>query len=195
MGGSSPRVYHVSDELPGPVLPEKTDDSPHYDQLQKLKVTLEANYPSLIRRLSKTLRSHDRATDALHDAYIKLMSAPAIGEVRNPLAYLYRMTINLAYNVRARESRMTSTLPEIIGSLADDASGPERTAMIRHDLKKLLTRLQELPKVRREIFLARWRDEMTHDEIAKQMRLHKRTVQKQLAKAEHFLRSSATLDE
>jgi RNA polymerase sigma-70 factor (ECF subfamily) len=50
--------------------------------------------------------------------------------------------------------------------------------------------LDALPLQRKQIFLARWRDDKSHDEIAAQFGIHKRTVQKQLARAERFIRSA-----
>jgi RNA polymerase sigma-70 factor (ECF subfamily) len=152
---------------------------------------LEADYPSLIRRLARVLRSHDKASDALHDAYLKLSGAPAIGEIRNPLAYLHRMALNLAHNVRLRDARVASASPEIIQNLPDDTPDPERIALARRDVDKLLAMLATLPEQRRNIFLARWRDDLTQQEIAGRCGVHKRTVQKELAKAERFLRASA----
>jgi RNA polymerase sigma-70 factor (ECF subfamily) len=83
----------------------------------------------------------------------------------------------------------------MIQSLRDEAPGPERTALAKQDVGKLLGALAALPEQRREIFLARWRDDLSHREIAALFGVHKRTVQKELAKAERFLRALAMTPE
>ncbi|MBT2187164.1 RNA polymerase sigma factor [Sphingobium nicotianae] len=165
------------------------------EQLQRLQAALEKDYGPLINQLTKALRSKDRATEALHDTYVKLGALPLVGDVRNPLAYLYRMTLNLAHNVRLREARSTTAPQNMINGLHDDVPGPERTALARLDVNKLVSVLDALPAQRRNIFLARWRDDLSHIEIAALLGLHKRTVQKELAKAERFLRASAAMPE
>lgn len=165
------------------------------DQLQRLKGALEFHYPALARRLSRTLRSRERALEALHEAYVKLSGGPAIGEVRNPLHYLYRMTINLARNASAKDERSRAAGPDMIDRLVDEAPGPERTAIAVHDLGKLLDALASLPNQRRVIFLARWRDNQSATEIAGHMGLHRRTVQKELAKAARYLIDQMRIDD
>lgn len=160
------------------------------DNLNRLRNALETDYLTLLGRLAQALRSHDKATDALHAAYLRLGEGPAVGEVRNPLAYLYRMALNLAANVRQREMRMVSASEEKIGALSDDSPSPERHAIAKHDLLMALAVLDRLPTQRREIFLARWRDDLSQEEIALRFHLHKRTVQKELGRAERFLKTA-----
>lgn len=161
------------------------------DELEGLKQALVADYPTLLTRLTHALRSHELAAEALHDAYVRLGRGPAVGEVRNPLAYLYRMALNLASNVRRRELRNAPLSWRLASSLSDEAPGPERTVLAQIDVERTLGALQTLPLQRREIFLARWRDELSHDEIAVAFGLHKRTVQKELRRVELFLKAAA----
>jgi RNA polymerase sigma factor (sigma-70 family) len=158
--------------------------------LDRLRTLLETEYDLLLVRLSGALRSPDAATEALHDAYLKLESGPVIGEVRNPLSYLYRMAINLAKNRRRHEMLFTPADAAAVVDLTDDAPDPERAASARLALDRVLDALETLPAQRRDIFLAAWRDEKTQVEIAAKFGLHKRTVQKELARAERHLRTA-----
>lgn len=191
MGESAPPAYHPNDEGPGPRRPAPAVAGGREDQLLNLRNVLEADYAGLVQRLARTLRSHDKAREALHEAYLKLSHAPAVGEVRNPLAYLYRMTLNLAHNARLRDARSAGAATGIVQDLRDEAPDPERTALARRDVDRLLAMLARLPERRRDIFLARWRDELSHGEIAARFGIHKRTVQKELARAERILRAGA----
>ncbi|HEX7820705.1 MAG TPA: sigma-70 region 4 domain-containing protein [Sphingobium sp.] len=59
-----------------------------------------------------------------------------------------------------------------------------------HDLDLALSALRELPVRQQQIFLAWWRDEKSQAEIASLFGLHKRTVQKELARTEAYIRRS-----
>lgn len=157
---------------------------------ERLLVLLETEYDLLIVRLSGALHSPDAAVEALHDAYLKLKSCAAVGEIRNPRSYLYRMAINLAKNRRRHEMLFPHADAVAVVDLTDDAPDPERAVSARLALARVLDALETLPAQRRDIFLAAWRDEKTQSDIAAQFGLHKRTVQKELARAERYLRTA-----
>lgn len=160
------------------------------DPLKRLLVLLEAEYGVLLARLTGALRSADAATEALHDAYVKLESGAVVGEIRHPLSYLYRMAINLAKNRRRHEMLFTPADAAAVVGLADEAPDSERAVGAKQALARVFDALETLPVQRRDIFLAAWRDEKKQVEIAAEFRLHKRTVQKELARAERHLRTA-----
>jgi len=166
----------------------RTDDAGN-TSLNHLLRLLEAEYGRLLARLTSSLRSSDAATDALHDAYLKLGSGAAVGEIRQPLSYLYRMAINLAKNRRRRETRFAPVDISDFDTLPDDAPNPEYVVGAQQEMARALSALSALPTRQREIFLARWRDDKTQAQIAEEFRLHKRTVQKELTRAERHLRA------
>lgn len=159
-------------------------------ELNHLLHIFGSEYDAIHRRLSGALRSGDAASEALHDTYLKLESGPRISKVREPARYLYRMAINLAKNRQRHEAMMQPAPVALAKVVRDDLPNPERTAVAKSDLAHALRLLHQLPRQRREIFLARWRDDLSQAEIACRLRLHKRTIQKELARAEQFLRSS-----
>ena len=180
-----------------PESPEaKTADAPIHaekgagDTLKLLRVLLEAEYDLLLGRLTRALRSADAASEALHDAYLKLEGGAVLGEIRQPLSYLYRMAINLAKNRRRHERLFTPADAAAVVGLADDTPDSERAVGARQALARVLDALETLPAQRRDIFLAAWRDEKKQVEIAAEFGLHKRTVQKELARAERHLRTA-----
>ena len=164
------------------------------DNLNLLLETLETDYDLLLSRLTGTLRSPDAASEALHDAYLKLGRGPRIGDIRHPLAYLYRMAINLAKNRRRHEALFTPADAVAALEFADDAPDPERAVSARRTLSRVFDMLEALPAQRRQIFLAAWRDEKTQVQIAAEFGLHKRTVQKELSRAERDLRAALCRD-
>lgn len=170
-----------------PAITRRSED-PASTSLDHLLRVLETEYGPLIARLTSSLRSSDAATDALHDAYLKLGNGPIVGEVRHPLSYLYRMAVNLAKNRRRREGLFTAIDAAVIDNLPDDAPDAEQVVGAQHEMALALSALSTLPARRREIFLACWRDDKTQAEIATEFGLHKRTVQKELTRAERHLR-------
>lgn len=170
------------------VVDQGTRNAGARDELTQLRDTLERDYSSLVGRLTIALRSRDDAVTALHDAYVRLANAPSVGEVRQPFAYLYRMALNLARNSFKREARYIDIDQDRLIELPDDAPDPEQATQMKIDARRATDVLANLSDRRREIFLARWRDGLGHAEIAVQFGLHKRTVQKELARAERFLK-------
>lgn len=156
--------------------------------VERLLVALETDYAYLLERLSARLRSAELAVEVLHDAYLKLKSDPAIGSVQNPRAYVYRMAINLANNERRKHNRLISAEEAGLAEFPDPAPNPERIVIATLELHKAVQALRTLAPRRREIFLARWRDEKSQAEIAAEFRIHKRTVQKELSLAEQYVR-------
>lgn len=151
--------------------------------------TLEREYVLLLTQLSARLRSPDIAADALHDAYVKLRSRPPISDLRQPTAYLYRMAINLASNSRRKDVRSISTAMAEFEGLPDGMPDPERSALAIREMEQMFAALHDLAPRSRAIFLARWRDEKTNEEIAAAFAIHKRSVQKDLARTESHLRT------
>lgn len=155
---------------------------------QQLLALLETEYEPLLTRLSAHLRSPEAAADALHDVYVKLRAEPSIGDLYNPRAYLYRMAVNLAKN-RSRSDRHTVNIDDAwLSAFPDNAPNQESAALATDEMSRALRALHALPARRQAIFLARWRDEKSQGEIAVEFGLHKRSVQKELARAEAHLR-------
>lgn len=156
--------------------------------VDQLIATLLTDYELLQQRLAGYAGSREVAAEILHDVYLKLRAHPQIGEVQHPRAYLYRMAINLTKNQWRNDSRMLPIDDATILALPDEAPDQERTVLAFDEWNRALEHLGSLPAKRRAIFLAKWRDEKTQIEIASDLGLHKRTVQKELDRAERFLR-------
>jgi RNA polymerase sigma-70 factor (ECF subfamily) len=156
--------------------------------VQHLLALLEIEYTTLLTRLSAHLRSPEAAAEALHDVYVKLRAEPSIGELHSPRSYLYRMAINLAKN-RSRSGWRTVNMDDAaLHEIPDGAPDQEAAALATDEMNRALQALHALPVRRQAIFLAKWRDEKSQGEIAAEFGLHKRSVQKELTRAELYLR-------
>lgn len=156
--------------------------------VEQLLALFEIEYATLLRRLSAHLRSPEAAAEALHDVYVKLRAEPSIGDLHSPRSYLYRMAINLAKNRSRSDWRTVNMDDAALFEIPDGAPDQEAAALATDEMSRALRALHALPARRQAIFLAKWRDEKSQGEIAAEFGLHKRSVQKELARAETYLR-------
>jgi len=147
------------------------------------------DYAQLLRQLTKKFGSIDFASDALHDLYERIRTESLRSNIDSPRAYLYRMAVNLGLNIVRRDKRNMPLEPAFIENLADTAPDAERVVAGINELNFVLDELYTLPDQRRAIFIARWRDEKELAAIASEFGLHRRTVQKELARSEEHLRA------
>jgi len=155
-----------------------------------LLAALEIDYPLLLQRLTGKFGSREAAVEALHDTYIKLRSGPDIGQIRSPRAYLYRMALNLARNRRRNEARIVPFANAAFLDLPDAAPSQDRVVAAAQEITLAITALHSMSIKRQQIFLAKWRDDKSQAEIAAEFGMHKRSVQKELAKAEASVRAT-----
>ncbi|WP_176590491.1 MULTISPECIES: RNA polymerase sigma factor [Sphingobium] len=163
---------------------EKEDRAPTVDLLD----FLSQDYVQFLRRLTRKFGSIDFATDVLQDLYVRICTGSLSSSIDKPRAYLYRMAVNLGHNLVRREKRNTPLDASMIENLVDTAPDSERVLIGISELNFVLHELSMLPERRRAIFLARWRDEKELATIASEFGLHRRTVQKELARTEAHLR-------
>jgi RNA polymerase sigma factor (sigma-70 family) len=151
-----------------------------------LKNLLITRYATLRRRLEYLVGSKDGAADALQETWLRLETMPHVGPVANADAYLLRMATNLIIDQHRREHREVhleegevSELFEIEDELAD----PERIVAARRKVEALKVILRGLSPRRQDILLAARVDGQLNTEIAEQMGISLRLVEKELSAA------------
>ncbi len=146
-----------------------------------LKDLLVTQYQDFVRWLTRRLGSSELAQDALQETFLRLEQGNSIGPVRDPKAYLLRIALNMAANRRAADKRRlaTSEVDKLL-EFPDDAPDPARAAEAKSEIGALKRALQALPARRREIFLASWMENLSHQEIARRYQISVRTVQIEL---------------
>lgn len=149
-----------------------------------LRDLLLASYGDLRKRLIRRLGSPELADDALHETFLRLETAHPVGPVRRPSAYLLRVALNIASNLRVAEARrLTVPETEALLEIGDEAPDPARVAEARSDIEALTRALAELPVRTRDIFLAAWGENAPYQAIADQFGISVRTVQSELKHA------------
>lgn len=156
-----------------------------------LRELLSERYNDLKRRLTRRLGSVDWAEEALHDTYLRLEGAEAVGRIDNPGAYLFRAAFNTALNRRRAENRRLSAVDiESLLHIADDAPDAQRVVEGRSDLALLKAAMAALPARQRSILLAARLEGLTRQQIAGRFRISVSLVEKELKRAqEHCVAS------
>jgi RNA polymerase sigma-70 factor (ECF subfamily) len=157
----------------------------------QLRDMLTTQYEDLIRSLTRRLGSSEAATEALHDTYLRMERGGDLRPVAAPRAYILKMAANFASNRRRANKRLLSAAEiSVLLDRGDDAPGPDRIVEARDDMTVVLRALDGLPAVRRDIFLASWAERLPHAEIAARFKVHIRTVQKEIRRAEIHVRAA-----
>ena len=92
-----------------------------------------------------------QAEDVVQEAWLRYGAAMHGRRLEEPVGYLYRIVRNLALDVRrqiGRERTVMSTadFDAATAARADDAPGPERAAISKNELERVLAAMAELPE-------------------------------------------------
>ena len=141
-------------------------------------------YPEFRSRLRARLGSADLADEALNEVYVKLETSEKNYSVRDATAYLFRLTLNAATDLR-RTANRRGIADQIDAALdiPDPAPGAARVAEDRDELRRLEQAIAGLTERRRAILVAvRLHDRSCRD-VAAEMGLSTRMVEIELRRA------------
>jgi RNA polymerase sigma factor (sigma-70 family) len=140
--------------------------------------------------LRKRGRRPDEAEDLVQEAFVRLLTYIDKGErVLEPEAFVARAVFNLSVD-RSRRERAHLYERRAIDELALPAQtpNPEEEAESEQYLQRTQERLDRaLGERARRVFFLHCFEGLTYDEIAKQIKMSRRTVEKDLAKAINVL--------
>ncbi|VVE27633.1 RNA polymerase subunit sigma-24 [Pandoraea pneumonica] len=141
-------------------------------------------YTELVNFFAKSLNNRDNAKDLVQEAYAKVLALQTRGtEIRDWRALLYRTGKHLIVSDARRhdaETRMLQTLA-LIG--ADHAPSAEHHADIRQQLERLLSRLERMPRKRRDAFILVRIHGMSYAEAASHMQVSLEAIDKHVVRA------------
>ncbi|MBL8267811.1 MAG: RNA polymerase sigma factor [Steroidobacter sp.] len=142
----------------------------------------EEHNRSLVSFLTARLNSVSEARDVAQEAYARLMQLERPGAVSFLRAYLFRIAANLAVDrIRQRKVRTEGTPQEFFEGLLSRPS-PERVLLGEQQVKIIAAALEELPEKCRQAFALHCFGDRDVRDIARQMGLTERMVQKYLAR-------------
>ena len=107
------------------------------------------------------------AEDVVHDAFIRLMEAPAREDIQQPLGYLFRVVRNLAIDKSRRLSLEARYHDDAdITTVPVDHTSPERIASEQDSLRRVAKALKELPERTQKVFEMHRLNGITQKQIA-----------------------------
>jgi RNA polymerase sigma factor (sigma-70 family) len=149
-----------------------------------LRQHLAERYDEFRSRLARRLGSADRASETLHETYLRLDRAGHVGVVRSPGAFLLRIAINIAADDgRAERRRARRHDVRALLTVADEGASPETAAAARQELAALETALEELTERRRTILLWSRLEGLPLRAIAARLEISQRLVEIELKHA------------
>ena len=160
-------------------------------QPSQLVAAYFSNKHALGRFLSARLSDRQEAEDILQELYIKLSGIDAPDDLRDPVAYLYRMALNLARDhrrerqrARKREADWVDTRSTIVGSeTISDAPSAEAGYAAKQRIAAVRAVLDELsPQCRRAFVLHKF-EGLSHEEVAQRTGITRSTVEKHMRTA------------
>jgi RNA polymerase sigma-70 factor (ECF subfamily) len=159
------------------------DEQGRYQWLATNLMPYEGEIRGWLRRHAYTLSAAD-VDDVIQEAYARLWSAN-FACIDNGRSYFYTVVRNLLLE-QARRARIVpmERLGEIESlSIISSDSGPERRVSAREELAQLLTIVASLPTQCRRAFELQKLEGCSQREIAQQMGISEKTVEKHLARA------------
>ena len=150
--------------------------------------------PMVLRRCRQLLRDEDRARDAMHDVFVKILRYQDRLEDSAPSSLLYRIATNVCLNqIRAARRRPEVSSENMVEHIAHSAD-PESAAATRGVLARLFGSEVESTAV---IAVLHHHDGMTLDEVAREVGMSVSGVRKRLRRLrdrmpEHALGAGGT---
>ncbi|MAO55400.1 MAG: RNA polymerase subunit sigma-24 [Rhodospirillaceae bacterium] len=125
----------------------------------------------LVNYAHRLLNDRARAEDVVQEAFIRFNSTGAASALDEPLAYLYRIVRNLAFDATRRisaESRRDKVHQQDQAQTASRPT-PEDTALYRDELRRVEAALAELPADQRRAFEMHRLGGLTFKDIAERL--------------------------
>lgn len=141
--------------------------------------------PMVLRRCRQILRNEDKALDAMHDVFVKLLRNRDNLTDAAPSSLLYRIATNVCLNKLRSESRRPETRDDQLLSRIAHAGDESAQTRARFVLGRLFKDQQEST---RTIAVLHLYDGMTLEEVAREVGLSVSGVRKRLRKLRSELR-------
>ena len=123
------------------------------------------------------------AEDLTQEAFLRLLNKHHLEHDENLAGYVFRIAERLAIDFIRHQRRQQSNHVELDNSIPSNTIETEQLTILRQQCEILLSAINELPIRCRNVFLLRKMDELSYSEIAKQLGISEKTVQRDLVNA------------
>ena len=144
---------------------------------------------SLFQFLRRRVRTPADVEDVAQETYLRLLRARDLSGVRNPHAYLLRVASHVALELREQQPR-ADAMADLEEDMLVDEHPPELEIDARLSQKRLERTLAEVSPMMRAVLSLRLRDGRSYDDIAKELRLTVRQVERYLVRGYERLRAA-----
>ncbi len=134
----------------------------------KLLELLEKSGATFYRLLTRLTLREDVAEELMQELFIKLSNTNDLNDVKNLSAYARRAAINLAFDWRRSQKRNALGLDRLNKPASNDNS-PLAKLVQREELQEILNAIEQVNTPAREVFVMRYIQQESYDDIAKQL--------------------------
>ncbi|MGE8134111.1 RNA polymerase sigma factor [Novosphingobium subterraneum] len=160
------------------------------DRFALLEPVYRRERKNLLRFLARRAGT-DAAPDLLHEVFLRAAASPQVGELANPLGFLYRIAHNLLID-QSRRSRCRVELVPIFEACDAPSHAEQEHRIEADDLQFLFDRvLADLSVKTRRVFEMHRLGEMSYREIQAALGISLATVEYHMMRALAHLRRAA----
>lgn len=152
----------------------------HHDRIAEL---FQDHQETITAYLMQRVQCPDTAQDLSQETYLRLLRKDTLDHADNLTGYLFKTAERLAIDFIRHHQRTSERSQPLDENLLCPHIQPEAQAILQQQCRMLLQAIATLPTQCRHILLLRKIDELSYSEIAKQLGISEKTVQRQLVKA------------
>ena len=136
-----------------------------------------------------TNQNKEDAEEVIQDVFLKIwMKKETLIAIRSFDAYLFRMAKNQLTDIRLSNRARETRTDQLSYTAAQTSAAADEQVFYNEYLKSALSAIEKLSPQRRRIFEMRTDQEMSMDDIAKQLGISQSAVKKQLYEAIHTIK-------
>ena len=156
---------------------------------QTIKQLFDELFHQLVLSAYRYVNDYDQAEDIVQDVFVRVwLNFEQVRQVTDLKSYLFKAVRNSSLNflkhIKVRQKFIVDS--EVLNSLTEKS--PEENIFDEELKKRVHTAVNKLPDKWREAFVLSKYDNLKYHEIAEELNISQKTVEKHISKALQFLR-------
>jgi RNA polymerase sigma-70 factor (ECF subfamily) len=143
----------------------------------------ENHNSAIVAFLVNRVACPETAQDLSQETYLRLLKKGEIPHDENIIGYLFRIADRLAIDYLRQTRLPRNNVVELTEALQCPQPQPDELNELRQQCQIVLNAINALPQKCRDVFLLRKIDEFSYNEIARQLGISEKTVQRYLVNA------------